>query len=352
VSDLLEEVTVEIDGAVFSGWTELEVQAGAEKAVRTARLSLPLPLIRGIRFGLPARVLAGGEPLVTGFIRDRDRSHSATSSSASLSIVSKTVDAVEASIDHPTGYVEKATLDKIAKEFGQSLTVKSRAKLSPVDYHQVMPGESVHATLERIARRQGVLIYDDGEGAIVLGDKPEGRHAGGIAWGVNILEASASETEAGRHDQTIVRGQSSKGHGAAALRLEGRAVDTAIPRPRPKVIILESDATSAGVKKRAEWSARRAAGRSVRGSARVPGWRDAAGKLWSPNWLVAFTDPDLEIDQEMAISAVAFRQSERDGTTATLTLVDPRAFGGEDPKGKSAASWSAPEPEASIEAEE
>lgn len=374
MADLLETVTVTIGGQVFLGWTDLAISAGAEKAVRQARLSVVLQALTGrkingtpigdayertlasyrtflagmkrISVGDEAVISAGGEPIITGFVRDRDREIDADSGSATITIVSKTADATESSIEHDTGHIDDATLDKIAKEFGKDYTIidkrKSKGKSAP---HQIVPAETLHKTLERVARRQGVLIYDDGDGAIVLADKPEGTHAGGIVEGINIQSASVNETEAGRYAKTVVRGQSSKGHGPGALRIEGIARDSSVRKRRTRILIHEGDATSADLKKRAEWQARRAAGKGLRMTVTVPGWRDAKGKVWSPNWLVQATSDRLDIDQMMAVSSVDFMQNDSEGTIARLSLVDPRAFGDKDPKGKRKSKVSEPKGE-------
>lgn len=335
MAETLETVTVTIGGKLFVAWTDIAISAGSEKAVRQARMSIPISALSSIAIGDEAVVSAGTDPILTGFVRDRDREISEDASSATISIVSKTADATESSIEHDTGHIDDATLDKIAKEFGKDFTIidkrKSKGKPAP---HQIVPAETLHKTLERVARRQGVLIYDDGDGAIVLADKPEGTHAGGIAEGINIKSASVNETEAGRYAKTVVRGQSSKGHGPGALRIEGIATDRSVRKHRTRILIHEGDATSADLKKRAEWQARRAAGKGLRMTVTVPGWRDAKGKIWSPNWLVQATSDRLDIDQMMAVSAVDFLQSDGGGTIARLSLVDPRAFGDKDPKGK------------------
>ncbi|SCM73352.1 putative Phage tail protein [uncultured Pleomorphomonas sp.] len=335
MSDLLETVTVTIGGKRLVAWTDITISAGAEKAVRQARLTIPISAVTSIAIGDEAVISAGGESVVTGYVRDRDREIDGDSGSATISIVSKTADATESSIEHDTGHIDDATLDKIAREFGKEFTVidKRQSKGKPAP-HQIVPAETLHKTLERVARRQGVLIYDDGDGSIVLADKPEGTHAGGIAEGVNLERGSVGETEAGRYAKTVVRGQSSKGHGAGALRIEGVASDGSVRKGRTRIILHEGDATSADLKKRAEWQARRAAGKGLRMQATVTGWRDAKDRLWSPNWLVQATSDRLDIDQLMAISTVDFVQNDGDGTIARLSLVDPRAFGDKDPKGK------------------
>jgi prophage tail gpP-like protein len=332
---MLETVTVTIGGKMFTAWSELAISAGAEKAVRQARLTIPISAVKQFAVGDEAVITAGGEPIVTGFVRDRDRQIDEDDASGTITVVSKTADATESSIEHDTGHIDDATLDKIAKEFGKDFVIidkrKSKGKPAP---HQIVPAETLHKTLERVARRQGVLIYDNGDGAIVLADKPEGTHAGSLVEGVNFKTASVSETESGRYAKTVVRGQSSKGHGAGALRIEGVAMDSSVRKHRTRILLHEGDATSYDLKKRAEWQARRDAGKGLRMSAAAPGWRDANGRLWSPNWLVQVTSDRLDIDQLMAISSVAYSQDDSGGTKAMLSLVDPRAFGDKDPKGK------------------
>ncbi len=75
----------------------------------------------------------------------------------------------------------------------------------------------------------------------------------------------------------------------------------------------------------------------------VKGWRDAAGKLWQPGWLIPVHVADLGLAQEMMIESVSYEQQDAgtgDGTVARLSLVDPRAYGGKAGKGgKSNAAW-------------
>lgn len=331
----LEDVRVEAGGRLLFV-KQVTVTAGAERAVRTAKVLLAPESLQaglGVRWGEPAVVTAGGEPIVTGFVRDINASHDAENHEVTIGIASKTVDETECGIDHKTGHVEKVTLKQILTEYGSQLDIVETGEMEVVPYHQAEPEETRFQTVERIARRQGVVLHDDGDGRLVLASAPEGRHEGGLALGVNIAAAAASYSEQGRYSRTIVKGQSSKGHGAAVLRLKATATDSEVTRDRVKVIVLEADATEDAVKRRADTRRRRAAGRSVSAQVTTPGWRDRAGKLWQVNYLVYVDDPAIGMAQDLVIQSVTFTQGDR--TTAQLTLVDPRALGGEDPKGKS-----------------
>lgn len=354
---ITETVTVEAGGAVYPLWTDIDVQYGAEQAVRTASMTCadPAALAGGGGAGTWALmpdvevvIRAGGEAVLTGYVRDVAPDHGPDHHAVRVTMVSKTVDAVEASIDHATGWADSMPLDGLVREFDPAgLEVVALDPLEDEEPYQIAPGDSVFGAVEPLARARGTLIYDDGEGRVVMATGPDGRHAGGLALDVNIIAASATLTGRYGHDPVIVRGQGARGRGAAALRLEARAKGTA-PRVRPRVVHLEVDATSARLAKRAEWEVRRAAGRARTAQVTVPGWRDAAGTLWTANRLVGLADPLLYLDQDMVISAVRLSQSDR-GTVADLSLVDPRALGGEDPKGESDGAWGLAVPKATVD---
>ena len=93
------------------------------------------------------------------------------------------------------------------------------------------------------------------------------------------------------------------------------------------------------LKERARWQASRNAGWSTTATVKVKGWRDDAGELWSPEKLVFVESKRLKISQAMAIKTVRLIQN-GEGTITTMSLVDPRALGGKDAKGKSNKAWS------------
>lgn len=96
--DALERVTVEIDSAQFDFWSEVSIDYSVEQAARTASLvcaDLGGALI--IRPSMPCRILASGDLVLTGYVRDVKPEHSESGHSVNVSMVSRTVDLVEAS---------------------------------------------------------------------------------------------------------------------------------------------------------------------------------------------------------------------------------------------------------------
>lgn len=339
---MLETIVLTVAGRVLPH-TSATLSAKAEDPVREANFD-----IAWTGQGLPCgddeecTVSVSGELWLTGYVRDVNWSHDGRNRTYTVGVVSKTVDATEASIDHPTGYVENCDLKRIAAEFdtagiGVECDIATEAKA----LHQIIPGETLYQTIEKEARANGALIYDTPKGKLKVTDKPEGRHAGALELGINILRANGSLSGKYNFSEVKVRGQASFGTTGSALSPEAEARGTA-DRKRTLIVYHEGEATSGRLKKRAAWEAKRAAGKGKAATVVVAGCRDQAGKLYAPNFLIQVIDDWGGLDQDMIIAAVSFEQDANGGTTTTLSLKDPRALGGENPRGKSAKGWSAP----------
>lgn len=359
--DPLEMVTVTIDGTPYAGWSEVEIDYSVEQAARTARLIMSdfggaFP----IEPGRACTVEASGEPVITGYIRDVEPSHDEGQHSVSVSVVSRTVDLVEASIDHPTGFLKNKTVDDIGRAFDTAGIGVEFDKAYPVEPASfVNPGRSWFYHMEPLVRSHQAFIYDDENGRAQVAVKPRGRHSGALSIGDggNIIAATAKLTEKGRHDEVIIRGQSSRGTDATALQPEGRAKDGSVQRRRPRIVVHESETTSGKLKDRAEREVKRAAGFSREATVTVSGWR-AGGMIFRPHWLIAVHDARIYVNQDMAIKSVKLSQAIGEGgpgTRAVLTLCDPAALGGEASASSSgetpsAEAWSTPDVEATLAA--
>lgn len=323
--------------------TTAELTELAEDAVRSASFTVAVS-----GDGLPCRpddnatIMVSGELWGTGYVRDVNVDHDAESRSCTVTFVSKTCDAVEASIDHATGLAKDCTIKDIAETFDTyGVGIEGDGGSEKKARHKVNPGETLLETLETDARARGVLIHDTPKGKLRLAKKPEGRHAGSLRLGVTIKSASGRLTGRNSCSAVKVRGQNSEGTTGTSLRPEAEAAGSS-PRQRIFVVPHEGEATEARMKERARWEAKRAAGRNVECEVTTVGFRDAGGKLWTRNFLVEVDDAWLGIQQDMVIAAVTFSQDSEVGTIATLSLKDPRALGGDNPRGKSDGAWSAP----------
>lgn len=322
--------------------TRCQLAAGAEQGVRTASFDVAwtgpgLPC----REDTPCVVMVGRDLWLTGYVRDVNWEHDRDSRRYSVSVVSRTVDATETSIDHPTGSAVKVTLEEIAKTFDSAgVGVHVMFETAKKAVHQINPGDTLFRMLETEARAHGALIYDTPQGKLKIIDKPEGRHAGALILGRNIIRASGTLSGRFNYDKVKVRGQSSFGRGGGALRPEAEAKGTA-DRKRTLIIYHEGEATSDRVMKRAAWESKRAAGKGNTARCTVSGCRDEKGLIYASNHLIPVQDDWGGLRQDMIIASLSIEQ-DGDGTLTELTLKDPRALGGENPRGDSAKGWAAP----------
>lgn len=321
----------------------INIRVSAEEAVRSAHADFVLT-----GSGLPAapgdhvKITANGDLILTGYVRDVDTGYDEETRTLSCGMVSRTVDFVECSAEHPSGEVLDKSLTEIAKELdSHGIGIETDGSNLPKEArHKLMVGESAFSSIERRARGRAALIHDTPEGRIKIATKPAGKHAGRLQKGLNILPgSSASFTEKGRYSDVKVRGQATEGTDKQQLRGQSSAKDGGVRRKRVLIVPHEGEALTGRMKKRAAWQVRRAAGNGTTANIIVSGWRDEAGKLWQPNYLVYVDDDWLGLDGWMVIKDIDFEQGEM--TKATLSLADPRALGGENPRGKTASGYSA-----------
>jgi prophage tail gpP-like protein len=340
-------------GGVSVPHKSISITRSAESAASTANGDF---VITGS--GLPVHpddevtITATGTLLLTGYVRDVNPSYDANGSSRSLSLsfVSKTVDATETSVDHTSGEVLNKNLADIGREFDNlGIGIEDDGGLPVETRHKLDPGESLFETIEKRARGRGILIHDTPEGKLKLATKPAGQHAGSLKRGVNIEVASATLTGKDRHSDVTVRGQTTVGSEDAQLRPQAVAKDSGVKRRRPLIVRHEGEVLTDRMKTRAEWHVKRGAGNAVTASITTMGWRDQGGTIWTPNFLVMVEDDWIGISGMMVIKSVTLDQQDGGGTTATLSLADPRALGGENPRGSTDGSYAAATPSATFE---
>ncbi|WP_242220079.1 phage baseplate assembly protein [Shinella zoogloeoides] len=325
----------------------IDITISAEEAARSASGTFAI-IGPGVPVfpGLPTRITANGDLLLTGYVRDVTPGYSGSARSLDCSFVSRTIDLIETSADHASGEILNKDIVAIARELDSTgIGIETDGSSFPVEpRHKLMEGEPVYSSIERRVRGRGVLIHDTEKGRLKLSTKPGGVHAGTLKRGVNILTdgASASFTEQGRYSDIMVRGQQTEGTQKQHLRPETKVKDSGVARKRVLILPHEGQASIDRMRKRATWQARRMAGNSVTASLPVSGWRDEKGRFWQPNWLVDVDDDWLGIKGMMIIKSVTLSQDADDKTKAVLSLADPRALGGENPRGRTAGGYAAP----------
>ena len=213
----------------------------------------------------------------------------------------------------------------LAAPYGLSLEHLAMPSLHP--WFQLKMGASNYAELMRFMQpnakymytsREGALVVSAGEPHPVVGDR------GYLVQGVNILKMTAKLTDEGYWMSEVI-GQNPVGTDLPTT-LQPRGWSWGVGQVF-KIIPDQTATTPEKAQKLAAWVATRAFGRNVSAQITVMGWRKQDGRLWEINSDVYVYAPYLKIDCVMRVTKIVFSQAVGEGTTADLTLVDPKARG-------------------------
>lgn len=330
-------VRMVVDGKEWTAFERVSVTYGARQAARSFSATVTddtksfmdrwdyLP-------GSKVQVYEGGDLLLDGYIDAINPTYDATSHTISVTARSKSGDSVDSSQTHKTGRFENKAIHEIAHELDQQgvgFRLGPNVRPRRIPYFQANPGETVYQAVERLARRDGLLLSGQADGSIQIERGGTERGNAPLIEGVNILSANGTIDMGQRRSEYRVRGQRRNGSNPNELRIDRASIDRDASRGgryRPLVILPEFDVDEGQAQRRADWHRDRAKGLSVKASVTTQGWRDDAGALWQTNKLVYLYSPMLKIDQDMLIDSVELSQSS-DGSTASLTLVGPKSFG-------------------------
>jgi prophage tail gpP-like protein len=341
-----ELVTVSAGGGNYSAFESFEATAGFNEAARGFSLTIAAALggdatAAVFTGGTEVSISANGDLLVTGYV-DRYKPHLNEHSEALIHVAGrgKAQDAIDSSAVHPTGYFENQTPLQIAQALDQfGVGFSSDQDMPPLPFYQITPGETVFRCIEKICRQQGLVLAGQPDGSIKL-TKLSAVSQAPLLEGVNCKGLSADHNWAGRHSHVIARGQRASGTGAANTQIEQTATDGAVTRYRPHVLVIDGDTDPTRALARARYRIAREAGHALKAQVAAQGFHDDAGKLWTPGCTVFLDSAFLAVHQLMGIERVAYKQDRSGGSIARLSLVDPRAFGGQSGKGGSAGdAW-------------
>jgi prophage tail gpP-like protein len=342
---MIEIVTLTVEGLQWHRWKRAAVSYSAKDAVRAFAFTLTdsRPFFGQWSFfpGTQCKVLANGELVVDGFINTMSPSFDANNHTVEISGKSKSQDSVASSAVHDGSEFKNKTVLEIAKELDkQGVGFKSDTQLKKHKVFRLNPGESVFDAVERLSRKENLLLIGQADGSILITKGSDKRVHPPLVEGVNILGGSATFSDDDKHSEYKVKGQRAFGTKAGSLRIEATAKDKTVNRNRPKIILPETDITKKDAKDRAKKHRDRQQGESVKASIKVLGWRDAVGRLWEANTLIFVQCPTLKLSMDLLIDSVSLTQ-DQGGTFAVLSLVHPKALGSDAKTGsKTDKAWS------------
>lgn len=346
------DLSLFVGGKGFGGWKDVRVTQSIETISGDFDLSYsatwsgqrtPWPIIDGD----PCEVRIGDDVVLTGYVDDSDDNLTATDDTLQVTGRDKTGDLVDCSAMHKPDQWSGQSLQAIASILCKPFGISVRAQVDTgkaIPTVKVQPGETAFAVIDRLCRMRAILPVSDGKGGLVLTAAGKGGRAHtALEEGVNILSIGRKRSQKDRFSEYIIKGQQSglaalgggpavevvtaKGEVAtrAAAPASGRAKDAGVLRYRPLVIIAEAEATGHSPAVRALWESTVRAGRGLRLTVTVQGWRQANGDLWTPNQEVYVKVPSRKIDDWLLIASCTYTCGDS-GTLTELSLARPDAF--------------------------
>lgn len=338
----MNDVKLLINGSIYEGWKDVSIT----RSLKTLCGSFELGVTdRWTQKGESIRIVQGSEcqiriddeQIINGFVDKVDPGYTATSKSIGVSGRDKTSDLVDCSIDMKRTELKKIKLDALARIYCDLFAIEVVVETdigAAFDVWTIQQGESFYESLEKAAKKRGVLVVTDTLGRLVLIGNKQERATTSLVEGVNIKAGSAVYDHSKRYSnyKVITQPQGSTWANEEEIDSEqifteivGKATDSTVKRYRPLVVHMDSQGGLSDARRRAQWEATVRAAQSTQATIEVVGWRQSDGTLWRPNQLVPLKSPWLGIDQEMLITDVKYFKGEA-GTTCTLSLEPKEAY--------------------------
>jgi prophage tail gpP-like protein len=282
--------------------------------------------------------LAGKDAISDGIILSRQITYDAYRHGILIQGVSRTWAGARCSIDHGTCSFDnkdiKAISEEIFKPTGVKIETRGNVDLTKWEYMHSMPGETMHAFIERLARDRNVILTSDPEHSdtllLVARDYDNGNQ-GQLIEGQNILKMQCEFSKKNAYSKYIIHGQTpadNKINMTVAAEQRKTADGTLEEFYSVRKIAMEQPVrTAKEVQVRADNEAAFERSQELQATATVQGWQpggaQGGGDLWRKGKKVKVTSPMAILDQELAIQQVTYTQDNQSGSLSTLVLVPP-----------------------------
>jgi prophage tail gpP-like protein len=333
-----DDVTLEIDGLAWTGWTDVRITRGVERCPSDfeVRLTEFIPGQDAIKIlrGATVKVKIGRDLVLTGYVDRVTRTYDARSHSVTIVGRSKCADLVDCSAEWPGGQIVGSSVleiaQKLAAPYGITVASHDGNDGPAIPQFNLNRGETPFEIIERLCRAAQLLAYDMPDGSLMLSALQEEQAASGFREGINVQRATYSAMLDQRYSEYESYMQSVEMFKDAGIGsdLIAAVQDPTVPRHRRKIFIVEINGVSslAIAGQRAAWEKNRRIGRSNVVQLITDSWRDSAGVLYRPNTQALVELPTLQVKSaNLTIGEVTYHRNEA-GTSCELTLMLSGAY--------------------------
>jgi len=270
----------------------------------------------------------GGRKRFTGVLYSVNPSSGSGGVVVALEGASAAADIVDSTV-RPPYESKKITLKDRATELIEPLGIPI---VYDFDDNEIFDQVTARATdkifqhLAGLATQRAVLISSTVDGEVIFYQaKTTGAPVGTLEEGKPPVRDSAAKFD-GRQRFNVYKAIANSPN---RKRKTATAKDTAIPKSRFLTFSAE-DSTAGNIQAAADWRRSKQVADALTMEIPVDSWYSPNGELWSENTLVTYKAPSLFIPDgfDFIIRRVEFN-FEKNGTTATLSIVPPNVFTGE-----------------------
>lgn len=328
----LGDITVEVNGLMYQGWQQSEVERTLEAISGT--FSIPVSMIPGqpppIKRQDSVVVRIGGTKVITGSVLTAEPFYNKKDCGFRVIGRDRTGDLVRCSAIYKGGQWRNAKLEQVCKDLlaPYGIEVKVEADTGDVLHDfKLAHGESVVDALSRAARLRGVLVTRDDEGRLLLTKAGTLKFTGAIVRGQNVIEMQGIGSDEQRHSEYIAYGQQNTIADFETSRsLKARATDPEITRYMPLVINADGNTTQAELQTLVDHTARVRRGHAYGFRYMVEGWTHQ-GTPWPLNQRVPIYDDVAGLaGEEWLICSVKQRCDLKEGDVTDVTVRPIEAY--------------------------
>lgn len=367
---MAKSIKLTVDGVVYDQWLSCEVTrdlkdfAGAFSFTfrDPERSNNALPFasdaaVRKLKPGPSVEIRIGRRLVLKGAIERVEPEASEQQTSITISGRDMTGDLIDGAAMADEAEFKNVKLEEAAARIAKPYGLSVRTEIDtgePFQRYSLDLAETGFSAIEKGARSRHALVLSDGVGGIVITRTGQTRAPAELRFPGNVLFSKGTFSHEGRYSETIVRGQGEKAgkqRGAAALDATaepigaddredgdgsatekerkgtvatGRSKDDEITRHRPIVYLARSKADNVSAQDEADWFNRTARAEGEEFTHTVKG-HEANGQLWTVNQIASVADAFLDVDRDLLISRVAYREDSA-GIATDLTYQSPEAF--------------------------
>ncbi len=329
-------VELVVEGAVYSGWTEVAVRSSLDSIAREFTAVYTSGLAEGrpdIQRGDACTVRTeAGVVVLTGYVDDVEDAYDDTSHQLTCTGRSIAGDLVDSSAERKGGQWRRATIRQIVEDlvrpFGVSVRAAEGVDLTPtVRAWALQEGETVHEVLERLARAYGFLWSSSARGDLMAVRAGSARTRTALEFGRNIARGRSMSSMRERFSSYSVVSQSAADAnvwGTNAAHIRATVTDDDVRRHRPLRLVADSQLNQPEAEARARFERNLRFGRGTRLQYEVRDWQTTEG-VWEINTLVPVRDPTFGLDRELLLAACELSYGP-EGSKAILELALPEAY--------------------------